>query len=53
MKAAAATALVVAPRAMPQAPEVLFRADHPLVFLIRHRPIGAVPFLGRLANPGA
>jgi serpin B len=28
-----------------------FRADHPFVFLIRHKPSGAVLFIGRLANP--
>jgi serine protease inhibitor len=34
-------------------PQIVFRADRPFLFLIRHRPTGAVLFLGRLANPGA
>ena len=28
-----------------------FRADHPFLFLIRHKPTGAVLFVGRLLNP--
>ncbi len=52
-EAAAATAIMVAPTAMPMEPKIIFRADRPFLFLIRHRPTGAVLFLGRLANPGA
>jgi len=50
-EAAAATAVMVGATAMPQKPQVIFRADRPFVFLICHRPTGAVLFLGRLANP--
>jgi serpin B len=52
-EAAAATAIMVGTTAMPMEPKVVFRADRPFLFLIRHRPTGAVLFLGRLANPGA
>jgi serpin B len=51
-EAAAATAVVMAGRAaMPQRPKVVFRADRPFVFLIRHRPTGAALFVGRLSHP--
>ena len=36
---------------MREEPPVVFHADRPFVFLIRHRPSGAILFLGRLANP--
>jgi len=52
-EAAAATAVAISATAMPQEPQIVFRADRPFLFLIRHRPTGAVLFLGRLANPGA
>ena len=29
----------------------MFRADHPFVFLIRHKQTGSILFLGRLVNP--
>jgi len=47
-EAAAATAVVMIVSAAPE-----FRADHPLLFLIRDRTTGAVLFLGRLVNPKA
>ncbi len=49
-EAAAATGVVVGITAMP-APPVVFRADHPFIFLIRHRKSGAILFLGRMSNP--
>jgi len=49
-EAAAATGVVVGITAMP-APPIVFRADHPFIFLIRHRRSGAILFLGRMSNP--
>jgi serpin B len=39
---------VLAPRH--QQPTI-FRADHPFVYLLRHRPTGAILFIGRVTNP--
>ncbi|MCK4627192.1 MAG: serpin family protein [Phycisphaerae bacterium] len=52
-EAAAATAVAVAlngvtPR--PAQPKV-FKADHPFVFMIRHRATGSILFMGRVMNP--
>ncbi|MEW6360162.1 MAG: serpin family protein [Planctomycetota bacterium] len=49
-EAAAATAAVMTAGAMPEPPPV-FRADHPFLFLIWHRPSGSILFMGRMANP--
>ena len=51
-EAAAATAVVVSARSMhrPQEP-VVFRADHPFVYLIRDPRTGAILFLGRVVDP--
>jgi serpin B len=50
-EAAAATVVHMAGRGAPLR-AVVFRADHPFLFLIRDRPSGSVLFIGRLANPG-
>ncbi|MBN2212050.1 MAG: serpin family protein [Sedimentisphaerales bacterium] len=49
-EAAAATAVVMAARAMPK-PPVVFRADRPFIFLIRDNATGGILFMGRLGNP--
>jgi serpin B len=51
-EAAAATGLTMRATAM-RAPEptVVFRADHPFVFLIRDTRSGVILFIGRLSNP--
>ncbi len=53
-EAAAATVAAVAALALerPVAPPIVFRADHPFIFLIRDTQSGSVLFLGRLSNPG-
>lgn len=52
-EAAAATAVGIARSSIQIEPNkpVTFRADHPFVFLIRHRPTNSLLFLGRLMNP--
>jgi serine protease inhibitor len=55
-EAAAATALGVrngTGMKTRQPPVPIFRADHPFVFLIRHKPSGCLLFLGRVTNPAA
>jgi serpin B len=49
-EAAAATGAVISLTSLP-APPVVFRADHPFVFLIREQQTGAVLFIGRAADP--
>jgi len=51
-EAAAATGVAMRLTAAP-APPPLFRADHPFIFLIRHKPSGSILFLGRVVNPAA
>lgn len=48
--AAAATALGFEESGPPE-PEVTVRADRPFLYLIRHRPTGAVLFVGRVLDP--
>jgi serpin B len=47
-EAAAATAVTMKRTAVQQ--EIVFRADHPFMFLIRHNDTGAVLFMGRLVD---
>ncbi len=49
-EAAAATAVVMMTSAAPR-PPVVFRADHPFIFLIRDNASGSILFIGRLVNP--
>ncbi len=51
-EAAAATGVVIGVTSMPREP-VVFRADHPFVFLIRDAKTGSILFLGRVMNPKA
>ncbi|MGA9062867.1 MAG: serpin family protein [Terracidiphilus sp.] len=54
-EAAAATSIVMRATAMrqefPAPPPIVFRADHPFLFMIRDTGTGAVLFLGRVADP--
>ncbi|MFZ4394333.1 MAG: serpin family protein [Kiritimatiellia bacterium] len=49
-EAAAATAVMMALRAVP-APPPVFRADHPFLFLIQENATGSILFLGRVTDP--
>jgi serpin B len=53
-EAAASTALAVSrtSAALDESPPVVFRADHPFIFVIRDEMSGAVLFMGKVARPG-
>lgn len=54
-EAAAATAIVMSATAMryeaPPPPPIVFRADHPFLFILLDRRSGSMLFLGRVADP--
>jgi serpin B len=50
-EAAAATAVMMTRAAFMSRKPVVFRADHPFVFVIRDRLSGSILFIGRLVNP--
>jgi serpin B len=50
-EAAAATAITMRVGAAMQSPQIVFRADHPFLFMIRDDATGAILFMGRLADP--
>ena len=51
-EAAAATGVILGIKsAVRPRPPVVFRADHPFLFLIRHKPTDSVLFLGRYEKP--
>ena len=49
-EATAATAVIMGLRGFPP-PPIVFRANHPFLFLIREKTTGSILFLGRMLNP--
>jgi serpin B len=49
-EAAAATTVHMLETAIPEPPKV-FNADHPFIFLIRHKETGTILFMGTMENP--
>lgn len=52
-EAAAATGVVMRLTSAPMDRPPVFRADHPFLFLIRHKQTGSILFIGRVTNPKA
>ena len=52
-EAAAASAVVMAPRGAPPRPAAEFIADHPFVFFIVDKSSGLILFIGRVVDPSA
>ncbi len=50
-EAAAATGVTMTMTSVTQPPELIFRADHPFIFLIRENHTGSILFMGRIMNP--
>ncbi|MBZ5658488.1 MAG: serpin family protein [Acidobacteriia bacterium] len=51
-EAAAATAVIAKSLALLR-PPIIFRADHPFMFLIRDNRFGSILFIGRMTNPSS
>ncbi len=52
-EAAAATAVVMREKSAAPSQKIVFKADHPFIFLIVHETTGEILFIGRLAMPEA
>jgi len=52
-EAAAATALIMETKALIIEEPVVFKADHPFIFLIRDKETNSILFMGRVMNPDA
>ena len=52
-EAAAATAVIMAPKSVHLEKKEVFRADRPFLFMIVHNSTGAILFMGRLSNPSS
>ncbi len=50
-EAAAATGVVMKTQSIAPEPPVVFKADHPFVFVIRDRKTGSILFMGRVVDP--